>query len=71
MKGRERKACSEKWESFKCSFIPEREWRQVKERALTPPSKIDNKDEGEGENDFVFFLGSRAATPRLEILGTK
>lgn len=43
----------------------------MKERALTPPSKIDNKDEGEGENDFVFFLGSRAATPRLEILGTK
>lgn len=55
MKEKERKACPEKQKSVKCSFFPEREWRQVKERAFTTPSKIGDKEEGEGEIILSFL----------------
>lgn len=42
----------------------------MKERVFTTPSKIGDKEEWEGENDFVFSLGGRAAMPRHENLGT-
>lgn len=34
-------------------------------------TKIGDKEEGEGENHFVFSQGSRAAMPRFEMLGGK
>lgn len=46
-------------------FIPEREWRQVKKRVFTTPSKIGNKEEGEGENDFCLFSGKQSSSAKI------
>lgn len=65
MKGRQKIASSEKQASFKCSFIPEREWRQVKERVFTTLSKMGDKGEGEGENYFFLFSGKQGNNAKI------